>query len=465
MSNKPNLKQPSSAGAWASRMSSEIKRALKIWPERGFFALLDQGLISGSNFVVAILLARWLAPSQYGGYALAFEVFLFLSVVYGALILEPMSVLGSSIYKNEFHSYLGILLRIHSILSILIIGAAFAGAGVLSALRPGRALPDALIGVGIASPCLLLFWLARRGFYVHLLPRKAAMGACVYSAILLSGIAAVYYLRALSILSAFLVMAAGAVVAGPIMLSWFKSHVPASHGRRLQLNEVLHQHWNYGRWALASSVAIWFSAAIYYPLMGSFFSLAGTGEFKALMNLASPIGQVFVAITLLSLPYASRAYHEQGATAAGRLAWKLSGIYVIGTSVYWMVLLLVRGPVVHHLYGGRYSQIVSLLPWLAVGSIVRIAATAQAIVLRAMRAPSLVFVAYCAACVVSIVLGVPATRWYGLRGALFAWVISSATALVGAVLIVQYKSNSASTPETSTAKGLALREDAALGIR
>jgi O-antigen/teichoic acid export membrane protein len=298
-----------------------------------------------------------------------------------------------------------------------------------------------------------------------MLPKKAAMGACVYSAILLSGIAAAYYLHSLSALSAFLVMAAGGVVAGPLLLRWFKDHVPASRGRHLQIKEVVRQHWNYGRWALASSVAIWFSAAIYYPLMGSFFSLADTGAFKALMNLASPIGQVFVAFTLLSLPYTSRAYHEQGPNAAGRLAWKLSGIYVIGTSFYWVVLLLVRGPVVHHLYGGRYNQIVALLPWLAVGSIVRIAATAQAIVLRAMRAPSLVFVAYCAACVVSIVFGVPATRWYGLRGAVMGWVLSSATALVGAILIVRYKSNSPNRPETAAAKALALREEAALGIR
>src|ERR1019366_6540962 len=96
------------------KMLGEFRRALKIWQRRGFFALVDQGLISGSNFIVAILLARWLAPGQYGGYALAFEAFLFLSVVYGALILEPMSVFGASIYKNDFQAYLGVLLRIHS---------------------------------------------------------------------------------------------------------------------------------------------------------------------------------------------------------------------------------------------------------------------------------------------------------------------------------------------------------------
>jgi hypothetical protein len=33
---------------------------------KGGLAVLDQGLISGSNFLVGILLARWLAPAEYG---------------------------------------------------------------------------------------------------------------------------------------------------------------------------------------------------------------------------------------------------------------------------------------------------------------------------------------------------------------------------------------------------------------
>ncbi len=447
-----------------STIAAELKRNLNKWPLRAGFALVDQGLISGSNFIVAILLGRWLAPGQYGVYALAFEVFLFLSVVYGALILEPMSVFGPSIYRNEFHSYLGILLRIHCAVSIAIVAAGFAAARIVSALRPGSSLPSALVGIAIASPCLLLFWLARRGFYVHLLPQKAALGACVYSAVLLAGVAVVSRLHLLSSFSAFLMMAAAAVVTGPLMLTRFKASVPALRGRQLHSKEVLVQHWKYGRWALASSVVIWFSAALYYPLLGSYFTLADTGEFKALMNLASPIGQVFVALTLLSLPYVSKANHEDG-SAAGRLARKLTFVYIGGTSIYWVFVLFARGPLVHHLYAGKYTQIASLLPWLALGSILRIAATAQAIVLRAMRSPSKVFVAYFSACVVALVVGIPSTRHFGLRGALLTWVLSSGTALAGAALMVHLQSRKISAPDSIAARAFELRQAASLSTR
>ena len=434
-------------------------QAVKMWPLRGFFALLDQGLISGSNFLIAILLARWVSPQQYGAYALAFEVLLFLSIVYGALILEPLSVFGPSTYKNDLRAYLGVLLRIHCGLSVLVIAAVFAGAAALHAIKPGSSFPDALMGVGVACPCLLLFWLARRGFYVHLQPRNAALGACAYSAAVLAGLAIVFELHALTPLTAFLIMAAGAVITGPPMLRWFKSHLPPLPGRRIPIREVMREHWIYGRWALGSAIVIWLSGAIYYPALGGFFNLAEAGSFKALMNLSSPIGQVYVALSLLSLPYAAQVHHQEGQAVVGRLVWKLTGLYLGGSAIFWLIVILARDPIVHHLYGGKYTQVIALLPWVALGSVLRIGATAQANVLRAMRSPARVFAAYSTACLVAILLGIPCTRWLGLRGALFTWVISGAASFAGALFMIRRKAWRSDMARESVAKVLVLQKE------
>ena len=59
------------------------------WLKKGSLAVADQALISGSNFLIGILLARWLPPEQYGAYALAFSAFLLVSLSYQSLLLEP----------------------------------------------------------------------------------------------------------------------------------------------------------------------------------------------------------------------------------------------------------------------------------------------------------------------------------------------------------------------------------------
>src|SRR5262245_11059341 len=109
-------KAPAHVGLWARFRSSSLR-----WSGKGALTLLDQGLISGSNFLMSILLARQLTPEGYGAYSLAFEFFLLLALIYGAMMLEPMSVFGSSVYRSSLSEYLGSLIRIHSILSVLLL--------------------------------------------------------------------------------------------------------------------------------------------------------------------------------------------------------------------------------------------------------------------------------------------------------------------------------------------------------
>jgi O-antigen/teichoic acid export membrane protein len=408
---------------------------LGMWSSKGFLALLDQGLISGANFIMAILLARQLLPAQYGGYALAFEVFLFLSVVYGALVLEPLSVFGASVYRSSPREYLGILLRAHGVMAAGIFVLLGISAWIIGRISATKDLPSALFGVAIAAPCVLLFWLARRGYYVKLSPRQAVLGAAVYFVVVLGGLLIVYHYGRLSPLVAFLLMAAGGAATAPIMLVRLKPSLRLGDavGRA---SEVLRRHWGYGRWALGSALAIWFSGAIFYPLVSVFHGLGDAGALKALMNFSSPVGQVFAAMSLLSLPYAAGLHHDEGSDGSHRLVWRLTAIYAGGTALYWMVIIFLRQPIVDHLYAGKYLGITNLIPWVGLGSVLRISATAQAVTLRAMHSPALVFVAYAAASGVAVLVGIPCTWAFGLRGAVFTLVLSSAVALTVALAMV-----------------------------
>ena len=154
------------------------------WVRKGGFAILDQGLISfGSNFLVSVLLARWMAPEQYGAYAVAFGIFVLLSLVYQSLVLEPMSVFGASSYRDCLRGYLNSLLWIHLTISGAIILIFGSSAVVAKFFLHSGVLGGALAGVSLASPCVLVFWLARRSFYLELSPARAASGAFIYSSV------------------------------------------------------------------------------------------------------------------------------------------------------------------------------------------------------------------------------------------------------------------------------------------
>ena len=438
-----------------------LRESLRKWSSRAVLSILDQGLISTSNFAITILLARWVTPRQYGAYAVAFEVFLAISAVYSSLMLEPVSVFGPSLFSGNLTRYMGGLLRIHALLSLAMMVMMFGGAAAVYAVKPDSLLPNVLIAVSVAAPCQMLFWLVRRGFYVVLEPRRAVMGGALYSVLLVVGVAALYKTKTLSAVTAFLLLAAGALIASPVMLRWLKRGL-VEKDRGPSVREIVRQHWRYGRWALANALVTWLSIGMYYPLIASMFTLSEAGKFKALMNLSSPIGQAFVAVSLLSLPLASRAHHRDANAVSRHLVWRLTLAYTGGTALYWVVLLAVRSPLVHHLYGGRYLDIIALLPWVAVGSVLRLSASSQTLALKAMRAPEKAFISYCAGTGAALLMVVPCMHWFGLRGAIFAWVSSGAAALVAGVLTVRHVASQRKPARRAPTEALVVREEATL---
>src|SRR5215475_911641 len=102
--------EPEQAGDSGKQRNRNMMR----WATKGGLAIIDQALISGSNFLVGILLARWLVPETYGAYALAFSVFLLLSFVSQALLFEPMAVFSGSQYQKSMRGYFRSVLWIHT---------------------------------------------------------------------------------------------------------------------------------------------------------------------------------------------------------------------------------------------------------------------------------------------------------------------------------------------------------------
>ena len=408
------------------------------WASKSGFAMADQGFISGSNFLLSILLARWMPADQYGAYALAFSLFVLLSLVYLCMVLEPMAVFGGSVYRNRLGGYLKALLWIHLLITLVIFLVLGVSSGAAALLGSAAGLSGALVGVTLASPCVLLFWLARRSFYLELSPASAALGAVLYVVVVLGGLGLIRWRGWLSPFTAFLPISVGALLTCALLFYRLRPALRSS-SVTVRTGEVWQRHWRYGRWALASAVASWIPAFIYYPLLASVSGMAQSGEFKALMNLVAPMQQMQAALSMLFLPYASRIYTEQGREGASLIAARLTLLSLATALLYWAVIIPAREPVFHLLYSGKYMEVSYLVPAIAVGSLLWSAVCGSSIVLRAMESPASVFVAFAASSVVSVAIGVPATRAYGIVGAVWVTNLADAGALLIVMLLLRRK--------------------------
>jgi O-antigen/teichoic acid export membrane protein len=429
------------------------------WVTKGGLAILDYGLFSGSNFLLGVLLARWMAPEQYGAYALAFSIFILVTFLYQALVLEPLSVFSGTSYPNNLRGYLQSNVWLHwgiSLIVCLVLGGTAVAARVWWH-SPVSAM--AFAGMTIATPFILIHALGRRSFYLRLSPGPAAFGSAFYCAFVVGGSFLVYKLGWLTAFTAYLVMGVAALVGGLIML--FQLHAklePAT--AKVPLSTTSAKHWEYGKWALATCVVGWIPTYVYIPLVSKFSGLAVAGELRALMNLGGPVLQTYAALSMLFLPLAARVQSTQGRRGASGLTLKLTALFVAGGVAYWAVLIPLRAPLFRLLYAGKYMDASSLLPLFAAETIVWSAALGPAILLRAMESPRSLFFANGAASVVALVFGIPATRFFGLRGVIWSMVLANVLYVLVAFFMLGRKVSTLKIPESEFNMPLPAEESA-----
>jgi O-antigen/teichoic acid export membrane protein len=187
---------------------------------------------------------------------------------------------------------------------------------------------------------------------------------------------------------------------------------------------------------LVGLILSWISSEIYYPLLTIFSGVATVGLLKVLLSFNLPLVQSFSALSLFFLPYASRAYHEKGVTALTSFAWKTTALSTLAAVAYWAVAILLGRPLMHFVYGDRYTEISSQIRWVAAASLPWNIAIVPTIVLRALRSSASIMAIYFASSGVAIVVGIPASKMFGLRGALGAMAMSNLAALAVAFVLV-----------------------------
>lgn len=427
----PDLEILSTGG----RLRTKMTRWLP-WVGKGSLAVLDQGLISGSNFLISILLARWLAPGAYGAYTLAFSIFVFLSGFHGSLLLEPMSVFGPGQHKDQLPAYLGKLLRLNFALTFGLALLLALAVTIFAHSARNDALPSALWGVALAIPWILFFWFCRRSVYLELRPALAVRSAAAYCLLVLLLLYSSELLGWLSPFAAFLMQALASLAASAVLLVSIRpqfTSIDANPSMRM----ILDQHWKYGRWVVGTSSVSWLSGSAYYVLVASLLRMEDVAALRALQNFVLPMTQFITAITLLLLPWVSAQFAEQGGEPLRKSIRKITLLFISGAVAYFFCIVLFGHWLMVTLYAGRYVQVAYLLPLAVLPLLMAAASQGPGIALAAMQAPSKVFWGYAVAAAITILVGVPLTHYRGLVGAMSAMVISSSASF--AVVVYYYK--------------------------
>ena len=397
---------------------------MRRWGLKGGLGILDQGLYSGANFLLGILLARWFSPEAYGAFSAAYSIFLLFSVAQVALIAEPMSIFGADQHRHNVASYLNYLLRIQWIASILGSCLIFLFAVLIS----NDMLRDALMGIAIALPLIFYHWYLRRASYVELQSGLAMLSSFIYSTVLLLIVFLVQTVGHLTSSTAYLAMSLSSVVAGMIVLKRLGLHFLGSGGTETGLDpqKINQELFGFGKWIFPAYLAGWFTTLSFPFLITVLLNAQSAGAFRAVQNLFLPFQQLLAAITLLILPWLARQKSDHGSRrlfSATQLAAGMTGLVAV---LYCSLVVIFRREIVAFLYASEfYSSFDALVIFLAVSTLLGSAPLILGLALRVIGQPNIILWSKGAAAIFALVMGVPMIWMAKMNGVILSVMGSS----------------------------------------
>jgi glycosyltransferase involved in cell wall biosynthesis len=390
-----------------------------------FASIADQAIFSGTNFILNILLARWLSGEGYGAFSVAWSLCLILVALHNALIVEPMMVVGPAEFGTRLGSYLKRVTRLN-FATVFVMGLLAASASVFYKALDVR---DALSDLGVALPGYLLLVTCRREQYIIDKPIRALYLSLGYAALLAAALTALHNSGRLNSWTAVLVTGVSFLVAIWALLrrQLPLDYQPSPH----TLSEISAAHWGYGKWLFASAMLGVGISDLQVLLLSKMVDLDSAGALRALMNFILPIGQLFTVLSVFMLPKMARSMRARGVG----LGLRQSALYAFGVIaialLYCSALVVLGSPLEHLLYGGRMAAYVVDLPWLALVALLSAVAAAFTTPLRAAQNSRHVLFAGVAATLVGLGSSFFLLPRYGLNGAFLSLVLANgASALV-----------------------------------
>jgi O-antigen/teichoic acid export membrane protein len=378
----------------------------------------DQVIVSGANFVVGLILARFLGAEGYGQFVLTYGVVLFVSGIQIALIVSPMMVIGPTLVGQSRREYDSVVL-----VQQLVSGALFGAVVLVAGYSASHFIPD----WGLERVLWPLFFamlgyicqdFARRCLFVHDSTLAALCSDLIAHGLKLVLLAGIGMTMALSAGGALWIIALASAV-GTLVAMALNRHSLTSPSYE-PLLRVTRQHWDFGKWLLANSVTYWGSSQLVIYMAGAVISAAAVGTISAALNIVGAVNILFLAMENFVPSRAARMYALRGRVGLNhylRRVGMLGGFGTLGLvavaafwSDYWLTLF----------YGTAYEGAGWIVIWSGVFYLLGFFQRPFSVGLRVLGNTRAIFFATLVGAIVAVLVSYPAIRWAGIAGVMLA---------------------------------------------
>jgi O-antigen/teichoic acid export membrane protein len=389
-------------------------------------------MISLSNFIATILLARNASPTELGIYGVGFTALRLARSLQEGLVIQPVNVFGAGLDEQSFKGYATSSTILQVLLALGIALAAAIGGWFLTAT-----------GNDIAGPTLFALWFAFLFWQIQehirrILYTRGRLFNAVLNTLIANGVRLVIMLVLIRQSQLDGILSLDAIAWGSLA-----ALVPGVWATRRfwtikadPLVQTWRRNWDFGRWVLGSTLANWVAVEFYPVLTAGLISFAAAGAYRALQNLVAPIHLLLRAIDTFLTPRAARVFNLGGLNALQRtlsLTYLAAGVPVLAILA---LALIFPGQILQLLYGQTYLPYASGVSLMAIFYALWYAYSPLQIGLKAARISRPIFLANLVAIISMFSLGILAIRLWGVYGTILGQALNAL--VVGVILWVAW---------------------------
>ncbi len=382
-----------------------------------FFVLGDQAIVSGSNFLTSIALARGLSLSEFGEYSLIWMSILFGINIQLAIFTSPMMSVGPIQRRVSQATYLGSVMM-HQLLftsaSTLLLGLVL----ILLHSATGTVRASLILPVLVANAAYQLQDLGRRVLFYLNRTVSAFVTDCISYLGQLALIGVYFYRHALSISTTLWITGLTSAVALAVAVPFLPRLVIVP----VLLRIVFRRNWKSARYLVGATLLQWGSGNLFVVVAPFFLGAAAAGVMRACQSITNMVN-IWLQGLENSLP--TEASHERklrGNAALGRYLLKSSAILVIATSAVAMIVIIDPEYWLHIIYGGHmrgYGFVLRSYAVLSIGVVLTLPLRAG---LRALEDTSPILWGYAATTIYSLISAPLLSKTLGLNGVVWGLV-------------------------------------------
>lgn len=343
---------PNGSGAAAARAKRAFARL-----ESARWALIDQCLVSATNFLTIYLFARHLTTADFGLFMLAYTGLLLLTSVQSGLIVQPHNVLAAGLDSAQYRCFTAALVAAQAALGGTVF-LALVAAGTLLSYAASPALGATLFALAVAAVPWMGQEFVRRVLYTRGQSRGAAFNDLISYGLQLLGAWALTRPGPWrgSAQAALLILGASSLAGVALGVAQLRDHVRFDAGTSESLKRIWAQVWEFGRWLAGQNLLVWLGSQGHAWLVAIMLGTEQVGLYRAathLVNVTNPLRQAAYSY----LPSrGSLAYQRGGRVGLSRWVRRALVLLTVAFVPFALVLVGFPGPVLELAYGTRYAS-------------------------------------------------------------------------------------------------------------